>query len=164
MTYTTATPVRILLDDAISEYISDTGDAPHYREHLLDLLESAVQAEPQDTVTPGTVQIDDETAMALIYGAGSSLSYPENYGSFGAAMVRLCETTLQAIPEERRNELMSKLDAEDDSTPPQDTVTISREDAEFIVAKLWVTDRSLFARSGEIQDRIKAQLTQEEPA
>lgn len=48
MTTNGPSDIRILLDDAISEYISDTGDAPHYREHLLDLLESTLQAEPQD--------------------------------------------------------------------------------------------------------------------
>lgn len=118
MTTNGPSDIRILLDDAISEYISDTGDAPHYREHLLDLLEAAVQADPQDTDLvrpPGTVEIDDETAMALVYGAGSTLSYPEKYGTFGAAMVRLCETTMQAVTEERRRELVAKLDAEEDA-------------------------------------------------
>lgn len=68
MTNTTATPVRVLLDDAISEYISDTGDAPHYRVHLLDLLESTLQADPQDTDlvrTPGTVEISREAATHI---------------------------------------------------------------------------------------------------
>lgn len=118
MTTNGPSDIRILLDDAISEYISDTGDAPHYREHLLDLLESTLQADPQDTDlvrTPGTVEIDDETAMALVYGAGSTLSYSEKYGTFGAAMVRLCETTMQAVTEERRRELVAKLDAEEDA-------------------------------------------------
>lgn len=63
MTTNGPSDIRILLDDAISEYISDTGDAPHYRAHLLDLLESTLQADPQDTDlvrTPGTVEVSRE--------------------------------------------------------------------------------------------------------
>ena len=126
MTYTTATPVRILLDDAISEYISDTGDAPHYREHLLDLLESAVQADQQDTDlvrTPRGIAIiagepefkDDDSDTLMDHLQAMSYNHKD-------------VETLFEIPEllEVRAELTARL-----RTPG--TVEVSRDDLQHIM-------------------------------
>lgn len=86
MTTNGPSDIRILLDDAISEYISDTGDAPHYRVHLLDLLESTLQADPQDTVT-----ISRQAAQAILMPS-------EHRDQYGDALEELHQALTQEEP------------------------------------------------------------------